>query len=115
MSDIPIPERIHRGDREVVITWSRGHEGHYPARGLRLQCHCAGCREELTGKPLLDPAAVPEEVMPVSISLVGSYAIRIDWSDGHNSGIYTYEQLRALCPCEKCSADREAGGGPAKR
>ncbi len=107
MSATGIPQRIHRGGHEVVITWGDDHVGTYAARDLRLACQCAGCREEMTGRPLLDPATVPQDVEAASIQLVGSYAIRIDWSDGHGTGIYTYEQLAALCPCEACR-----GGGP---
>ncbi len=102
-----IPQRIHREDRAVVITWSPEHVSHYPARELRLQCRCAACREEMSGRPLLDPDAVPDDIRPVTISLVGSYAIRIEWSDGHGTGIYTYELLAELCGCEGC---RGAGG-----
>ncbi len=106
MNEIPIPERIHRGEREVVITWSSDHVSHYPARELRLGCHCAVCREEMTGAPLLDASTVPPDVKPLAIGLVGSYAIRIEWSDGHNTGIYTYEYLRAICPCPRCTEVR---------
>jgi ATP-binding protein involved in chromosome partitioning len=56
----------------------------------------------MTGRPLLDPATVPIDVAPLRIALVGAYAVRIDWSDGHSTGIYTYEYLRSLCPCERC-------------
>lgn len=102
MIETPVPERIHRDDREIVITWRADHVSHYPARVLRLQCHCATCREEMTGKPLLDPATVPEDVTPLSVELVGGYGIRIRWSDGHGTGIYTYRYLRDLCRCERC-------------
>lgn len=110
MKAIPVPERIHRDDREVTITWSGDHVSRFPARALRLHCHCAVCRDELTSRPLLDPTTVPDDVKPVAISLVGSYAIRVDWSDGHNTGIYTYEYLSTICPCERCAADRHSGG-----
>lgn len=109
MSHIPLPQRIHRDDREIVITWAEDHVAHYPARELRLQCHCAVCREELTGRLLLNPATVPQDVRPLSITLVGSYAIRIEWSDGHGTGIYTYEYLLAICPCARCAAARRLG------
>ena len=102
-----IPQRIHRDDRAVVITWSAEHVSHYPARRLRLECRCAACREEMTGRPLLDPDAVPVDVSPVSIALVGSYAMRIVWSDGHQTGIYTWELLAALCGCERCRENSE--------
>ena len=35
---------------------------------------------------------------------VGNYAIRIDWNDGHNAGIYSYEHFRRICPCAECRA-----------
>jgi ATP-binding protein involved in chromosome partitioning len=106
----PLPQRIHRGERDVVVTWTDAHVATVPARELRLACQCALCQEEMTGRPLLDPAAVPADVRPVSITLVGSYAVRITWSDGHDTGIYTYEWLWANCPCERCR-----GGEPDTR
>ena len=105
----PVPQRIHRGERDVVITWDNDHVGTFPARELRLACQCAQCVDEMTGRPLLDPTTVAQDVAPRSISLVGNYAIRIDWSDGHGTGIYTYELLAALCPCDYCKAKRQGG------
>lgn len=106
MREIPVPERIHRGSGELVVTWGDAHVGSFPYRMLRLACHCATCREELTGRPILNPAAVPTDVHPESVSLVGAYAIKVRWSDGHDTGIYTYEYLLSLCPCERCGRDR---------
>ena len=103
MSVGPVPQAIHRADDVVTITWAEGHVGVYPARSLRLACPCAGCVEEMTGAPLLDPASVPDDVAPMRIALVGAYAIRIDWNDGHSSGIYTYQYLADQCPCERCA------------
>jgi DUF971 family protein len=100
---LPVPLAIHRGDRELVVTWAEDHRVVYPARFLRLRCRCAQCREEMTDRPLLDPATVPDDIRATAISLVGSYAIRIDWSDGHDTGIYTFEYLRAICPCPACN------------
>jgi len=102
VSRVDPPLAIHRADDAVTITWTEDHVGVYPARDLRLACQCAACQEEMTGRPLLDPATVPADVAPLRISLVGAYAVRIDWSDGHSTGIYTYEYLRSLCPCERC-------------
>jgi DUF971 family protein len=95
----PLPQAIHRADDAITITWAPGHVGVYPARALRLACPCAMCVEEMSGQPLLDPATVGEDIRPLKLSLVGAYAIRIDWSDGHNTGIYPYELLWKLCPC----------------
>ena len=98
-----LPYAINRRDDGILIEWDQqGHEGFFPARALRLACPCAACVEEMSGRRLLDPAQVPLDVRPVSLSLVGAYGLRVQWSDGHSTGIYTFEQLRRLCPCEHC-------------
>ena len=103
----PLPHAINRRDDGILIEWDQqGHEGFYPARWLRLACPCAGCVEEMSGRPLLDPAAVPSNVRPLSLQLVGAYGLRVNWSDGHGTGIYTFEQLLRLCPCDRCAATR---------
>jgi DUF971 family protein len=102
MTELRIPQQIHRGEHHIEITWDDDHKGSYPARDLRLRCQCAQCRDEMTGLPLLDPDTVPEDISPLQVSLVGSYAIRIDWNEGHSTGIYTYDFLRGCCPCENC-------------
>lgn len=89
---------------ELEIRWADGHRSTYPPRFLRLRCPCAGCVEELTGRPLLVPESVPEDVYPLAIRYVGRYALRFEWSDGHDTGIYTFELLRDICPCQECEA-----------
>ncbi len=112
MTELPIPKQIHRGEEDIAITWEDDHKSIYPARDLRLRCQCAQCRDEITGLPLLDPDTVPEHISPLKVSLVGRYAIRIDWNDGHSTGIYTYDFLYAICPCDKCAqGSRERGTG----
>jgi ATP-binding protein involved in chromosome partitioning len=49
---------------------------------------------------------VPMDVRPVAIDLVGAYGLRVHWSDGHATGIYTFQALRAQCPCSACEAAR---------
>ncbi len=88
-------------ETELSIAWSDGHKSVYPSRYLRENCRCAVCIEELTGRKLLDVSKIPEDIKPVKISYVGRYAIHIHWSDGHSTGIYPFELLRALCPCEE--------------
>jgi ATP-binding protein involved in chromosome partitioning len=95
----PMPYAITRRDDGLLIEWSAGApERFYPARELRLACPCAACIEEMSGRPLLDPAVVPPDIRPVSVALVGTYGLRIVWSDGHGTGIYTYERLRGASP-----------------
>ena len=99
----PIPRKVSRsGERDIHITWNDGHESLFEARFLRLQCPCASCVDEMTGKRVLRDEQVSDTVSPTSVELVGRYAIRVWWSDGHSSGIYTFELLRDLCPCVSC-------------
>jgi ATP-binding protein involved in chromosome partitioning len=102
-----VPYAINRQDDGLRIEWDQeGHQTFYPARGLRLACPCAGCVEEMTGRPILTPESVPAQVRPVSISLVGAYGLRVQWSDGHSTGIYTFERLLARCGCPRCGEAR---------
>lgn len=78
------------------IEWGDGRSSLYPVRGLRLACRCAHCVEEMTGRPLLREDQVPEGVRPVRISPVGRYGVQIAWTDGHDTGIYSFEYLRSL-------------------
>lgn len=96
-TDPTTPRQIaQKGPRELAITWADGVESVYSVRALRLACACASCVDEWTGQPRLDPGSVPEDVAPSRIEPVGRYAIQIAWSDGHESGIYTFTRLREL-------------------
>ena len=86
------------GPRHLAITWADGTESRYPVRELRLACACASCIDEWSGAGRLDPTSVPEDVHPTRIQRVGRYAIQIDWSDGHTTGIYPFRRLRELAP-----------------
>jgi ATP-binding protein involved in chromosome partitioning len=78
------------------IEWRDGEVSDYQPRYLRLSCPCAGCVEEMTGRPLLDPRRVPMDVHPTAMRYVGSYALQFDWSDGHGTGIYPWSYLREI-------------------
>jgi DUF971 family protein len=104
----PRTEPVHVGPtddgKRLVIEWRDAHRSEYPPRYLRLQCRCAGCIDERTGEKILDPSTVEPGVFPVAIRYVGRYALGFDWSDGHTTGIYTFELLRDVCPCEECTS-----------
>jgi ATP-binding protein involved in chromosome partitioning len=78
------------------MLWGDSHRDDFDVRDLRLACRCALCVEEMSGRPLLDPASVRPDVAPRTITSVGNYAITINWSDGHSTGIYSFDYLRAL-------------------
>jgi len=90
--------------RELRIRWSDGLESVYPLSLLRRECPCASCREgrsERERTPLrVVPSANEQHDMVIAdkAELVGHYALRITWKDGHDAGIYDFALLRALAP-----------------
>ena len=95
----------------VDIEWSDGHRSHYSFVYLRDACPCALCNEEREnsnrkpGQPP-KPAALPmfkESAKPLSAEGVGKYAIKFNWNDNHDLGIYSWKFLREWCPCEECN------------
>lgn len=100
-----VPVEIGRANvHDVAVHWHDGHASVYPARALRLQCPCAGCVDEVTGGSRLVEASVSADVHPLAIQLVGRYGMAIRWSDGHGTGIYAFDRLRAACPCGLCAS-----------
>ncbi len=81
------------GPRTLDISWSNGTDLHLDVVELRRKCPCASCIDEWTRQPLLKPDSISEEVRPTKIKSIGRYAIGIHFSDGHSTGIYTYEYL----------------------
>ncbi|HWP57108.1 MAG TPA: DUF971 domain-containing protein [Candidatus Acidoferrales bacterium] len=107
--DGAVPVEIHHlKDKGLVrITWDDGHVGEYAREYLRGYCPCALCQGH-GGKIRFVEGA---ECGLQEISAVGNYAIQFTWSDGHSTGIYTFDYLRALCPCPECRATRQAAQG----
>jgi DUF971 family protein len=94
--DKRVPRAIRRRPDGLEIDWDGVAEPiHFAARTLRLACPCAGCVDEMSHRPLLDPATVPADIAVESLELVGAYGLRIRWTDGHATGIYTFEWLRS--------------------
>lgn len=94
---IPIPTRIAMEDdgARILLTWEDGAVSEHKAFDLRAGCPCAGCVDELSGLRTLRIEDVDPAVKAVTAGRVGRYAVAFHWSDGHSSGIYTYESLRA--------------------
>ena len=84
------------GDAGLRITWADGHVSQFTAAGLRRVCPCAQCVNEWTGQRVLKPDSITEELTINDLSLVGRYAINFRWSDGHDTGIYSFRYLREL-------------------
>ncbi len=90
----PPPEAIDRNARgEIEISWPGGRVVILPAFTLRDLCPCAECIEEGTGKKILDPSTIPLDIRADRIDPVGNYAVQFRWSDGHETGLYTWDLL----------------------
>ena len=99
-----------RKQRILTVTWSDGHESAYSFAGLRAVCPCVECKgghAHMGGPP--DPRivrdAVDDSLDLQRIEQVGSYALQFHWSDGHSTGIYTWDMLRNACPCGECLSE----------
>jgi DUF971 family protein len=107
------PTRLDlKKDEALTIDWQDGRRCVYSLTTLRSMCPCAQCKLVREGsdphdispmpkkKPLLTilPGNYAGKLTVVSASLVGNYALKIEWSDGHDSGIYSFQYLREICP-----------------
>ncbi len=96
--------RAQKDERPVVtpvpgfiqVQWADGTTDHIPNKAVRESCKCAQCIEEFTGEQLLDPNTIPVDIQAQSADLLGNYAVAIAWSDGHTSGIFTWDHLKSL-------------------
>ena len=113
----PLKVRVKKTEGTgVEIDWSDGHSSSWDFPWLRNACPCATCHEEreqsgrLPGEPkpkpqtllpMYEPPVRPLEVLPV-----GKYALKFKWSDGHETGIYSWDYLRRVCRCDTCTSQR---------
>ena len=81
---------------ELMIMWADGQETRYLAPVLRGLCPCASCKDEMTGIRIILPVHIPDDLQFRKIELVGQYALQFEWTDGHHTGIYSFEYLRQL-------------------
>jgi len=82
--------------QSLVISWPGGRAVTYSAYDLRINCSCAACVDEVSGKRTLDPNSVPLDVSIKGMEKVGNYGVSLDFSDGHGTGIYTFKHLFKL-------------------
>lgn len=96
--------------RGIHIDWKDGHHSDYPLGWLRDHCPCASCTGAHGTPPEKTSYSAPASpfqmfkpaLKMLNVEPVGNYAIRIHWSDGHNTGLYSYEHFREICPCPQC-------------
>ncbi|MFO1540524.1 MAG: DUF971 domain-containing protein [Chloroflexota bacterium] len=113
------PRRIHadRANRALAIEWPDGHASRFGFTELRWLCPCAFCRGEMGQPGWLDsaPTLTDAQTTLTDLALVGQYALQPTWADGHHTGFYTFQALRAACPCAACVAERGADPHAAHR
>jgi DUF971 family protein len=107
----PVRLDLKKNER-LEIDWADGLKSVYSLTLLRSMCPCAQCKLVREGndphdispapkrKPLLTilPGNYSGAISVVHAELVGNYALRIDWSDNHGSGIYSFQYLREISP-----------------
>jgi len=93
---IPVPTRIdlEESGTRIVLAWADGRVSRWTAFELRAACPCASCVDEMSGRRTLEPKDVDPGVAATAYGRVGRYAVQFQWSDGHATGIYSYERLR---------------------
>lgn len=107
--------RLHlKRDEKLEIDFQDGRKCVYSIEYLRQMCPCASCKAVRSGTGQADEPVAPkpkrsltilpgnyaQKLTAESAELVGNYALRIDWSDQHASGIYSFVYLREICPAE---------------
>ncbi len=95
----------------IEIDWRDGHHSRYELKYLRENCPCASCTGAHGTTPYKEQAQNPLQMYKPVLKIqdlepVGNYALRLVWSDGHSTGIYSYEHFRDICPCPECAARR---------
>ena len=92
------PTRIEKhSDKEFLIAWSQIEAYTVPFFEVRFLCPCAECVDEKTGKRVIQRDKIPAGIKPLSVKLIGRYALQINWSDAHSTGMYSYDQLWKIC------------------
>lgn len=93
------PQRIEAIGNEIAIVWNDGTEQYIPMERLRAASPSAENTGErdLVGRVYggTDQKEFPG-VMVTGWRIVGSYAVQFSFSDGHDTGLYAFDYLRAL-------------------
>lgn len=90
-------EIMQESNAALRITWADGRVCNFGAPALRRVCPCAQCVNEWTGERTLKPERISDELEIADLNIVGRYALSFRWSDGHETGIYSFQYLRDLC------------------
>ena len=107
-------------DRGLAIEWADGTSSYFPIAYLRRLSPSADMKElrkQMDENPLAvlpsSGAGTGGRIEALDAELVGNYAIRITFSDGHQSGIYSWQYLRQIDPDPEKAPPPDQSGGPA--
>lgn len=109
----PTSVKVHVTTGEgIEIVWADGHASRYDFPYLRDECPCAVCNDQRQKKAQDKSSGLPafpmykEKARARAAKAVGNYAIQIEFTDGHSTGIYSFDFLRSICPCAECGERR---------
>jgi len=91
--------KVQLAEQRLIVDWADGRKSVYALGDLRRHCPCAQCRKERAEQadnPLTVLRSAPTNLRVTHARLVGAYAIRLQWSDGHDTGIFDFPYLRTL-------------------
>lgn len=106
-STVRVRDISQANDNTLRIDWTDGFESVFDVVELRKKCPCAVCIDEWTHQPRLDSSTIKSDVRPVRIDSVGRYAMSIKFSDGHGTGIYTFQMLRKLAGLDRAGSEKD--------
>lgn len=97
-SATPTDIELESGQRRLRFTWADGRRSDYDWEYLRWRCPCATCsgEGEFPGELATRTELSPEETVMIDLELVGRYAVKPTWSNGHDTGFFTFRNLRGL-------------------
>jgi DUF971 family protein len=104
-------EITQEGEAGIRITWGDGVTCQYNAPSLRRACPCAQCVNEWTGERTRQAEDISDDLTIDDIAIVGRYALNFRWSDGHETGIYSFRLLRELCEAKGSEKPGSLRGG----
>jgi DUF971 family protein len=93
------PTNIQEIGNELAIRWNDGAESYLDLQFLRRACPCAACGGEpdVLGNIMRPDISYSENSFDLAgFQIVGGYALRMNWKDGHNTGIYSFQYLRRI-------------------
>jgi DUF971 family protein len=104
----PTAIKAFRDQGVLEITWPALGVRRIAFKTLRGNCPCAGCVDELTGIRTLNVDAIPANIAPVHIELCGNYALKVEWNDGHSTGLYTWQRLAEIAGYRQADAHEQS-------